>query len=371
MPWQMPTLESLRATNRNNVQAKLRSAPLIPNSVARVMADSNAGLAYLTMLYIEWLALQLMPDTSETEWLDRHASIWLPNNGRKQATFSNGIVTCTGIQGIGVPAGTILQASKADGTILTFQTAYAINIGTGPTPVPVTALTPGTTGLQVNNTLSFQTGISGVTGSATITSFTEGIDQENDDQLRYRVLLRIHQPPMGGDAMDYVQWALQVPGVTRAWCSANELGIGTVTLRFMMDSVRADPNPMISGFPLQQDIVTMANYIDSKRPVSVKDRFIGPPVPYPINFTITGLNNENNLAEQEAIALGVADMLVQKGAPASTVNGIFIPPPPIYAAWVSDAILQASGVQYFTLLMNDQIMPYNGNLPVLGTIDYA
>src|SRR6516164_4593318 len=146
MPWVMPTLESLRSTNRNNVQAKLRSAPLIPNSVARVMADSNAGLAYLTLLYIEWLSDQLMPDESETEWLDRHAAIWLPNNGRKQATFSNGIVTATGLAGTAVPAGTILLANKSDGTAILFQTAYAINIGAGPTPVPVTALTPGSTG---------------------------------------------------------------------------------------------------------------------------------------------------------------------------------------------------------------------------------
>jgi hypothetical protein len=115
----------------------------------------------------------------------------------------------------------------------------------------------------------------------------------------------------------------------------------------------------------------VTTYIDSKRPVAVKDRFIMSPVPYPINFTITGMNTENNLAQQEAISLAVAQMLLEKGAPASTVNGILVPPSKVYAAWVSDAVLEASGVEYFTLIMNDVTMPYYGNLPVLGTIDYA
>jgi hypothetical protein len=42
----------------------------------------------------------------------------------------------------------------------------------------------------------------------------------------------------------------------------------------------------------------------------------------------------------------------------------------IFASWVSDAILQASGVESFTLAMTDQVMPYNGSLAVLGTIVY-
>jgi len=39
------------------------------------MADANAGLGYLTLLYIDWLAKQLLPDTAETEWLDRRGVI--------------------------------------------------------------------------------------------------------------------------------------------------------------------------------------------------------------------------------------------------------------------------------------------------------
>ena len=58
---------------------------------------------HLTLQYIDWLALQLLPDTAETEWLDRHGEIWLVNAdgtlGRKQATFATGSVTFTGTTG--------------------------------------------------------------------------------------------------------------------------------------------------------------------------------------------------------------------------------------------------------------------------------
>ena len=36
-------------------------------------------------------------------------------------------------------------------------------------------------------------------GSATVIQMDGGTDDENDDELRVRVLRRIQQPPMGGD----------------------------------------------------------------------------------------------------------------------------------------------------------------------------
>jgi uncharacterized phage protein gp47/JayE len=81
-----------------------------------------------------------------------------------------------------------------------------------------------------------------------VVQLTGGTDQETDDELRLRVLTRIRQPPMGGDADDYVAWALAVPGVTRAWCSPLEMGIGTVTVRVMCDDLRATGDPMTNGF---------------------------------------------------------------------------------------------------------------------------
>jgi uncharacterized phage protein gp47/JayE len=65
---------------------------------------------------------------------------------------------------------------------------------------------------------------------------------ESVDSLRSRMLEKYAAPPQGGDLQDYVTWALEVPGVTRAWSYG---GSGTVVLYFMMDEVRADKD----GFP--------------------------------------------------------------------------------------------------------------------------
>ena len=93
------------------------------------------------------------------------------------------------------------------------------------------------TNLEVGDKLIIVTQVTGVDPTATITEMVGGTDQETDDELRVRVLERIQKPPMGGDADDYVQWALSFPGVTRAWCSPKEMGLGTVTVRFMMELV--------------------------------------------------------------------------------------------------------------------------------------
>ena len=45
-----------------------------------------------------------------------------------------------------------------------------------------------------------------------------------------------------GDNDDYVAWATEVPGVTRAWCSPNGMGAGTVVVRFVRDD-DDDPIP--------------------------------------------------------------------------------------------------------------------------------
>ena len=58
---------------------------------------------------------------------------------------------------------------------------------------------------------------------------------------------------MGGAQADYVTWALAVPGVTRAW-AASEQGAGTITVRFLMDDLRADDD----GWPTPADVQTVA-----------------------------------------------------------------------------------------------------------------
>lgn len=369
MPWSTPTLEQLRSLNRDNVTAQLHSGPMIPNSVLRVMSDANAGLAYLTLLYIDWLSKQLLPDTAETEWLDRFAAIWL-KQGRKAATFASASITFTGIGGITMPAGTIVlgAVNNTTGSSIPFTTQASVVIGTLPTTVSAVAVNPGATGLVIGSTLALQTGIAGINGVGTVTAITDGIDQETDDELRARVIARIQQPPVGGSAEDFVQWTTETIGVnvTRAWCSPLEMGAGTITIRFMTDDLVNN----VVGFPSPADIGTVLSHIDTVRPVCIKDRFVVSPVPEPINFIITGLSPDT-VANRNAIVVAVKKMLFERAAPAHAVNGVEQPAQTIYRAWVSEAISSVSTIDKFTLIMNDQPMPSLGSLAVLGTIVYG
>ena len=249
MPWSTPTLKEVRGLVRDNVRASLPGADAsIPNSVLRVLGDAQGGLCHLTLQYIDWLALQLLPDTAETEWLDRHGDIWLVNadgtKGRKQATFASGVVTFTGQVGAVVPTATELDA------LVGYETMADVTIGNGPSAGPVRALDPGIAGNMNNgDTLSVLTPPANVDGTAVVVSMDGGVDQESDDDLRARILHRIQNPPMGGALADYVTWALACPGVTRAW-AAPEQGIGTITVRFLMDVLRASDD----GWPQPQDI---------------------------------------------------------------------------------------------------------------------
>ena len=354
MPWTTPTLKEVRGLVRDDVRASLPGADAsVPNSVLRVLSDAQGGLCHLTLQYIDWLALQLLPDTAETEWLDRHGDIWLVNadgtKGRKQATFAAGSATFTGINGTPVPIGTQLTGPGAG-----YETTIDITIGNAPTEATVRALDPGIVGnMDTGDTLSVSPIIPNIDNTAIVVEMDGGVDTESDDDLRVRILQRIQNPPMGGSEADYVRWALSVPGVTRAW-AAPEQGIGTITVRFLMDELRADDD----GWPTPTDIQVVADYIDKMRPVTVKDCYVVAPIKEFIDVTIAEIVPDKSQVSG-AIEASLQQMLRELAAPGQT----------IYAAWINYAIMNATGVQSFRLITtDDHPMPSVGHMAVLGTI---
>jgi uncharacterized phage protein gp47/JayE len=363
MPWATPTLKEVRSLVRDNIRGSLPGADAtIPNSVLRVMADTQGGLAHLVLQYIDWLSLQLLPDTAETEWLDRHGDIWLTNadgsQGRKMATFAQGTVYVTGTGGVLLPQFSQLFKTDVNGNRFEYQTIEQIVLlADAPTPVAVQALDTGAAGNnEAGDFLGLSAPPTGVDSTTIVDTMTGGADQENDDDLRARILKRIRQPPMGGDKTDYEQWALAVPGVTRAWCAPQEMGIGTVTVRFMMDELRADN----LGFPFSQDIDTVKAYIDQVRPVTVKDCWVLSPIRQAINVHITNLVPDNDAVRAE-IEANLLNMLALQAAPGQT----------IYASWKNFAIMSAPDVVSFDLAdYTDDLMLSPGHLAVLGDIYY-
>jgi len=361
MPWFKPTMRGLREQVRDFISARLDGADAsIPKTPLRVMADNQAAMAALNLDFLAWVARQMLPDTAEAEWLDRHGAIW--GKPRLAATFAGGSATFTGTAGTIVPQGT-----QISGGGVTFETTEEIALGGGATEAGVIALNAGSAGnLPAGQSLSLSAAISGVDSRAVVVSLTGGVDAEADDSLRERVLARIQKPPMGGDADDYVAWAREVPGVSRAWCSPNEMGPGTVTVRFMMDELRADND----GFPETGDLATVKAYIDERRPVAVRDFFVPAPVAQPVNFTITDLVPDNS-ATRAAIEASVDAMIRDRAAPAYARNGVGQDAQTIYAVWINEAVLNAPGVEHFTGTDADHVMADKGKIAVSGTITFA
>ena len=258
----------------------------------------------------------------------------------------------TGTLGVVVPQNSRLQTADA----ILFSTSARIVLGSGATVVPVQALDPGAAGnLSIGASMAFLTPPVGVDSTARVISLAGGADTETDDELRARVLRRIQLPPMGGDQTDYEAWALAVPGVTRAWATT-EMGIGTVTTRFMMDDLRADN----AGIPSRKTLQAVEAYINTVRPVAVKDVFVEAPIPFPINLTITQLVTDTP-STRESIELNMREMLFDRAEPGGT----------IYSSWVESAISDALGVDHYELAFVTQAMPSPGHLGVLGSIIYA
>jgi len=362
MPWQTPTLKTVRSLVRDAIRGNLPGADAsIPNSVLRVMSDAMGALCHLTLQFIDWLALQLLPDTAEHEWLDRHGDIWLVNSdgttGRKLATLASGIADFGATApGIIIPFGT--QLTSPDG--VGYETTQ-LAVATGPDvpiPIPIRALDPGSAGNQpIGTLLTVAATDPNIATSATVVNLDGGIEEETDDELRFRVLARIRQPPQGGSAHDYVVWALAVPGCTRAWVAPLEMGIGTVTVRILFDDLRADDD----GWPQAVDLQQVTDYIDSVRPVAVKDFWVLAPIKQRVDVIISVINPDTPEI-RAAVESSLKAMFFEMAAPGQT----------IYGAWKVQAIMNTPNVRSVDLLYyTDDVMASPGHMAVLGDIVYG
>ncbi|BDY49507.1 hypothetical protein MUTS4_26930 [Escherichia coli] len=94
----------------------------------------------------------------------------------------------------------------------------------------------------------------GSTGAVTESGITGGADIESIAELLDRLLYVRRNPPVGGALHDYVIWAREVPGVSRAWAWDAWHGPGTVGLAWLYD----DREDII---PTRDDLKTMEQYL--------------------------------------------------------------------------------------------------------------
>lgn len=306
MPFSRPTLQELVNRTIADAQTRIGADELVRREDLQVLTRVLAGASHGLHGYIDWLSQQVIFDTAEAELLERWASIW--GISRKAAAAAVGEVTLTGTSGTVVSLGTVLV--RADGA--EYETAAEVTLAAGTATAAVTALLAGQDGnAAAASTLTIATPIAGVNSTATVTAgaITGGADIETDDSLRDRFLARLRQPPHGGASFDYITWALEVAGVTRAWVYPAELGPGTVTLRFVRD---ADASPI----PDAAEVAAVQNYIDALRPVTAQLTVVAP-VAVPLNFTIELITD--TAAIRAAVESELRDLLMRESEPGATI----------------------------------------------------
>ena len=359
MPFQRPSLSELIDRARQDINAKLPGADSrLRHSNLRVVGDTMAGLNHLTYGRLQWLATQVIPDTAESQYLERWANIF--SIYRKTASRAGGRFRFIGANGTNIPAGTLLQT----GDRIEYQTKNLAIIANGEALVEGEARDPGAQGNNLANVkLSMITAIPGIQSEVTLAEdFVGGADEESDDDLRDRLLFFLRQRPHGGAAHDYVIWATEVPGVTRAWVYPLELGPGTVTVRFMMDEVRATDGgiPQGTGSPdYSDDLKLVFDHVNFLRPVTA-EFYVAAPIPMPVDVTIQYLRP--NTAEVQAQAIAeLKDMFLRLTEPA----GI------LYRSWIWNAVSEAAGEDSHQIVAPAaDVMPGIGHIPVLGTVTF-
>lgn len=370
MPWPHPNLTDLITDAANDItQSGLPNADgLLRWSVLGVLSRTQAGFAFGMYGYLDWFALQGVPFTATDEFLEA----WAAFKGilRLDATAATGPVVFTGVINAVLPDST--PVTRSDG--FAFQTVGAATIANnGSLTTTVVATTLGAAGNTAMGTqFSLGNSVVNITANGTAAAaLTGGADQEIDDSLRARMLLAFAEPASGGDANDYVQWALAVPGITRAWCNPNGFGAGTVVVYVMLDNSESAYN----GFPqgangvaaaetrdletfATGDQLAVANAIFPLQPVTALV-YVCAPIPLPINFNFVTLS-PNSAAMRALIASALAALFLRIGTPLTqTIE---------QSDWVG-AIEAVPGIINFAVSVPvlNAYVPI-GYLPTVGTI---
>jgi len=351
VPFARPSLSDLITRIRADLYSRLANqGPLLRRAVANVVAPVWAGATHMLHGHLDWIALQLFPDTSEEVMLRRQAAMYgiFPS----AAEFSAGPVLVAGDAGAIVPAGSILKSAAG-------QSYEVIAEVTLPTfDLRVKAVLAGKAGdLEPGETLSFETPIPGVESETTVDvpGLLGGEDEGDLESLRTRLLQRLQEPPEGGSDADYKAWALAVPGVTRVWVFPRENGLGTVVVRFVVDNES-------EIIPTAPKVAEVQAALDAERPTTAEVTALAP-IPLLIPFDIR-LTPDNSTTRAAALA-ELRDLMFREGAAGNGLGQ-----GKILLSRMRTAIAAAGVTDYQLLSPVADVVPGLGQLPVVGAITW-
>ncbi|MFT8210853.1 MAG: baseplate J/gp47 family protein [Symbiopectobacterium sp.] len=316
---------------------------------AEVYARVQAAAIHTLYGYIDYLARNILPDLADEDWLTRHGNI--KRCPRKGATKANGFVRWEGVQnGISIPSDT--EIHRDDGQVYTTTTQKTSENGV--LHVPVVAKSSGQAGnCEDGIALRLATPISGLSSTGYADSIRTGTDIEDLDSWRQRIMARWYDTPQGGADSDYVRWAKEVLGISRAWTHRHKNGIGTVGVMVASDDI---DHPA----PTQEILTKVREHILLLAPVAGSGLTV-----FAVTEKIVLLSLALSTDTSEIRAAVIAEIkafLQREGEPDSK----------LFLSRLAEAISLAAGeVAHRLIAPTADIELTNTEVPVLGEVTWA
>jgi len=375
----IPTIEELKTRGAADLIAAFEEElgiidnqgqlALIAGSIEDALITAQAGQTFGNDSLLQHISLQVTPISAtlnSTEDPFGTLQDWgiTFNNPIKLASVSTGNVsaTFTGASNIAID-----DQWRANDGIVVAATEAVIIAGAGVVSIPAASVEKGgNTNLAEADQLTAISSIINMETDALVDTggFTGGQDDEEQEPFRARLLIAIRAHTIGSQADRYQLAALKAAGVTRAFVEERAPTIGSVTVRFMMDIVRAAFN----GIPQGTDGIIPSGPASTGDQKLVEDQIIAaqirPPAaqvhivsPIALSVAVTLSDLQPNTTEvQAAINAEVKDFFSRETEPGSVLT----------PSQISAAISAATGeISHVLSDPTADIIPTPGELPIL------
>lgn len=350
MAYTRPTFDEILGRVRQDIRDRTEGGDsFLRRSVEGVLALVIAALVHGLYGFLKWISRQIIPTTADEDMAVKWAEFF--GLDRKQPTKATGTATFEGTNTTVVPEGT--ELGRSDG-VLYLSTADATVTG-GEVTVPFEAVEAGSEGNCLAGTaIRISSPIAGVDSEGTVDdAITDGTDLESPADLKARLAEYLDDPELGGGPGDYIDWALEVPGVTRAWEFPAKDGPGTVGVAIVDDTL-GDITDVPTG---------VVDAVDAKfaaeAPITATATAFTPTA---LEVDVTVSISPDTSAIREAVEAELADLFktsaqVEEDFPRS---------------WIGEAISRATGEVSHTLTAPAaDVTVSSEELPVLGMVTFV
>lgn len=231
MPFEIPKLTELMRQSELSINSSLR-ATSARFTFAKALAYVSAGLSHLLHRHLFYVYEQIFPTKADETSLEEWGIVY--GVQRKKPTNAEGRILISGRPGTVIPANTEIR-SVDTGEIYLLKSGGGSIAADG--SLELNVISKGL-GSQVNvqvgaATLTLNNPFPGAISSVKIVQDIAGAaDIEPLEAYRDRLLDYIRTPSTGSGIADYIRWAREVPGVSRAWVFPELQGAGTVGVTY-------------------------------------------------------------------------------------------------------------------------------------------